>query len=238
MKIVRYKRHDDMDVEFLDDFHFVKEHVTYSNFKRGEIKNPYDKIMYGVGYLGFGKWKSRYDKKISDVYLSWMHMLERCYDPDQKEKYPAYYNKCTVSMVWHDFQNFADWYDQNKYDVGAEVLHLDKDIKYPKNTIYSPYSCILVPQRINELFTCKPKENGLPVGISLSTSGKYVASYNGKHLGTYSELKDAYKIYAIAKEMAIQNAANDYKEIITHEIYEILMKYKVLIENDKNYLSG
>ena len=199
MEIIRYKRHDDMDVEFLDDFHFVKEHATYSNFKRGEIKNPYDKILFGVGYLGFGKWKSRYDKKISDVYLSWMHMLERCYDPDQ---------------------------------------HLDKDIKYPNNTIYSPYSCILVPQRINELFTCKPKENGLPVGISLSTSGKYVASYNGKHLGTYSELKDAYKIYAIAKEMAIQNVANDYKEIIPHEIYEILMKYKVLIENDKNYLSS
>ena len=38
---------------------------------------------------------------------------------------------------------------------------------------------MLVPQRINELFTCKPKENGLPVGITMSQSSKYIASYNG-----------------------------------------------------------
>lgn len=238
MKIVRYGAYDDMDVEFLDDFHFVKEHVTYSNFKRGEIKNPYDKILFEVGYLGVGKWKSRYDKKIFDVYLSWMHMLERCYDSEQKDKYPAYYNKCTVSMVWHDFQNYANWYDENKYNIGDEVLHLDKDIKYPKNTIYSPYSCILVPQRINELFTCKPKGNGLPVGISISQSGKYVASYNGKYLGTYSELDDAYKMYAKSKEAAIRKVANEYKGIIPDSTYEILMNYKVLIENDKNYLEN
>ena len=28
MKIIRYKRHDDMYVEFLDNFHFIKEHIT------------------------------------------------------------------------------------------------------------------------------------------------------------------------------------------------------------------
>lgn len=238
MKIIRYERWNDIDIEFLDEFHFIKEHITYTNFKRGEVKNPYDKILYGVGYIDVGKWKSRYGKKISEVYLSWMHMLERCYDPEQKNKYPAYYNLCTVSKIWHSFQNFADWYDQNKYDIGYEVLHLDKDIKYPKNTVYSPYSCILVPQRINELFTCKTKENGLPVGISVSQSGKYVASYNGKHLGTYSELEDAYKMYAKSKEAAIRKVANEYKGIIPDSTYEVLMNYKVLIENDKNYLAN
>lgn len=143
---------------------------------------------------------------------------------------------CTVSKIWHSFQNFADWYDENKYNVGNEVLHLDKDIKYPKNTVYSPYSCILVPQRINELFTCKPKENGLPIGINMSASGKYIASYNGKHLGTYSDLETAYKEYAKAKENSIQNVANEYKNIVPHHVYEILINYRVLMENDKNYL--
>lgn len=57
MKIVSYRRHDDMDVEFLDDYHFIKKHVTYSNFTRGEIKNPYDKCLYGVGAIGSGKYK-------------------------------------------------------------------------------------------------------------------------------------------------------------------------------------
>ena len=144
----------------------------------------------------------------------------------------------SVSKIWHSFQNFADWYEKNKYDVGNEKLHIDKDIKYPKNKIYSPYSCMLVPQRINELFTCKPKENGLPVGITMSQSSKYIASYNGKYLGTYSKLEDAYKMYAKTKEAAIQKVTNEYKGIIPDNIYEILMNYKVLIENDKNYFTS
>ena len=234
MKIVRYGACDDIDVEFLDDFHYIKT-TTYSNFVRGQVKNPYDRDLFGVGYIGVGKWKVKHNGKWSRVYLCWRHMIERCYHRKSSKQYPAYYGICTVCDEWHNFQIFAEWYKEREYECKGR-LHLDKDIKNPGNTVYSPENCLLVPQRINELFTCKPKENGLPVGISLSTSGKYVASYNGKHLGTYSELKDAYKIYAITKEMAIQNAANEYKEIIPHEIYEILMKYKVLIENDKNYL--
>ena len=55
MKIVAYRRYDDIDVEFLDEHHYVKEHNTYSNFKSGAIKNPYDRSVYGVGYVGEGK---------------------------------------------------------------------------------------------------------------------------------------------------------------------------------------
>lgn len=44
-------------------------------------------------------------------------MLERYYNPEKRNKYPAYYNICSVSKIWHSFQNFADWYDENKYDV-------------------------------------------------------------------------------------------------------------------------
>ena len=72
----------------------------------------------------------------------------------------------------------------------------------------------------------------------MSQSGKYVASYNGKHLGTYSELEDAYKMYAKSKEAAIRKVANEYKGIIPDSTYEVLMNYKVLIENDKNYLAN
>ena len=49
MKIINYRSNEDIDVEFLDDHHFVKEHQAYSNFKSGQLKNPYDKTMGGVG---------------------------------------------------------------------------------------------------------------------------------------------------------------------------------------------
>lgn len=164
-------------------------------------------------------------------------MIERWYYEKSSKQYPAYYGICTVCDEWHNFQTFAKWYKEREYDCKGR-LHLDKDIKNPGNTVYSPENCLLVPQRINELFTCKPKVNGIPVGISISQSGKYVASYNGKYLGTYSELGEAYKMYAKSKETAIQKIANKYKDIIPGSIYEILMNYKVLIENDKNYFTS
>ena len=40
MKIVRYGSYTDIDVEFMDDFHYIKEHQAYVNFKNGGIKNP------------------------------------------------------------------------------------------------------------------------------------------------------------------------------------------------------
>ena len=49
MKIVRYGSNTDIDIEFMDDFHYIKEHQTYSNFKTGGIKNPclYCTIPFG-----------------------------------------------------------------------------------------------------------------------------------------------------------------------------------------------
>ena len=35
MKIVQYRSNDDIDIEFLDEFHYIKRHNTYSNFKAG-----------------------------------------------------------------------------------------------------------------------------------------------------------------------------------------------------------
>ena len=54
MQIIRYNNWNDIDIQFLDEFQYIKEHQTYSNFKSGSIKNPYDRNVYGIGYLGEG----------------------------------------------------------------------------------------------------------------------------------------------------------------------------------------
>ena len=56
MKIINYRSNEDIDVEFLDDHHYTK-HTAYINFVRGNVKNPYGRDLYGVGYLSVGKWK-------------------------------------------------------------------------------------------------------------------------------------------------------------------------------------
>lgn len=40
MKIVGYRNTNDIDVEFLDDFHYIKKHNTYNNFKKHSSEIP------------------------------------------------------------------------------------------------------------------------------------------------------------------------------------------------------
>lgn len=54
MQIVAYRTSDDMDIKFLDKDGYIFQHTTYSNFKTGQIKNPYDRCIFGIGYLGEG----------------------------------------------------------------------------------------------------------------------------------------------------------------------------------------
>lgn len=234
MKVIRYGSSSDIDVEFLDDYHYVKRNTTYSNFKKGTIKNPFDPTAYGVGYVGVGKYPTKENNKLIVQYVTWMHILERCYYEKAADKHQAYYGISEVCKEWLNYQNFAQWYDENRYETEGR-LHIDKDILYPGNKLYSPYHCILVPQRINMLFLNKPNKRGLPNGIS-KEGNRYYAMYNGKSLGSADTMNKAYDIYSKAKKKAIINVANEYKNKIPQLLYDALMRYEVRIENDKNII--
>lgn len=233
MKIIAYRSNNDVDIEFLDDFHYIKEHQTYSNFNRGVIKNPYDKTVCGIGYIGVGEHMARNSNthKLERIYQIWAALIDRCYR--NEEKYPAYCNKCEVCDEWHNYQNFADWYIENEYRCDGR-LHIDKDILHPNCNLYSPENCLLVPQRINMLFMNKPNDRGLPNGIKKCASG-YLAIYNHKELGIYKTLEEAFSVYASYKEKIIKEIADEYKNIIPQNVYDALYTYKVEIWNDKNY---
>lgn len=235
MRIIEYRSSEDVDIEFLDEHHYIKKHSQYCNFKKGQIKNPYDKDLYGVGYIGVGKWKVKDETgKWSRVYLCWRHMIERCYFEKNKDLHKAYYGICEVCDEWLNFQNFACWYKSKEYDV-PERLHLDKDIKYPGNTLYSPETCILVPQKINMMFMNKANKRGLPNGITQVAKGYHV-KYNGEKLGVYPTVEEAYLHQTKKKKEEIIKLANEYKEIIPNYIYDIVVSYEFDIKNDKNYM--
>ena len=162
-------------------------------------------------------------------------MIERCYYEKNQNLHQSYYGTCTVCDEWMNFQVFAKWHEDHLYEID-ERLHLDKDILCPGNKIYAPDKCILTSQRINELFAYKPKNNRLPVGISKTKTGKYVAKYNGKQLGTYHTLEEAYEKYVIRKEEVIKQVAEEYKNKIPKKLYDALLRYKADINNDRNYI--
>lgn len=153
MKIIKYNNAKDMVVEFENGY---KTNAQYSDFKKGNVRNVYDRNLFNVGYLGEGIYKSKVNRKNTPQYNAWQNMLRRCYDESYQEKHPTYIG-CEVVEEWHNFQNFAKWYDENYYEIEGQIMDLDKDILVIGNKIYSPETCLFVPQSINKLFTTRGK---------------------------------------------------------------------------------
>lgn len=244
MKIIEYNNATNIIVEFQDE-HRYKILTRYSDFKNGNVKNPYDKSVYNIGYLGEGKYKVSENRKITKQYNVWSNVLQRCYDPYIINKYITY-KDCYVCEEWHNFQNFAKWWDKYIYDCNGEQMALDKDILIKGNKIYSPDTCLIVPQRINTLFIKRDKSRGeYPIGVSpyyyngcesltvhcgiLNKNGTKIS----KTLGYFplSEPFHAFYTYKQFKENYIKQVADEYKDLIPTKLYEAMYKYEVEIND-------
>ena len=232
MKIIRYGSCTDIDIEFLDEFHYVKTNCSYVNFKNGNVKNPYDRTVYVVGYIGVGEYKPSLNKKNTQEYNLWKDMLERCYCEKRRHRAKTYFD-CEVCEEWHNFQNFARWFRENYFECDCRI-HVDKDILKAGNRMYCPQYCLLVPQRINVLFVNRPNLRGLPNGVYKVSKG-YFAKYNNNDLGTYETIEMAFAEYAKEKKKEIVRMANEYKSVLPKRTYDCIVNYEVKIENDKNY---
>ena len=226
MKIIKYHNTSNLTIEF-QDVHKYKMNTTIQNFNRGQVKNPYDRIVFGIGYLGEGEYKTigkhKGDRFVDNVYTIWRNMIERCYSEEFRSKHLTYID-CYVSDEWHCFQNFASWYYPNHYQVGTERMHLDKDILYKNNKFYSPETCLIVPQRINMMFIHPINKSDLPTGISRCKYG-YVALYNTKHLGEFKTIDEAMYEYNKEKQIHIRNVADEYKAIVPNKLYQALYNW-------------
>ena len=194
-----------------------------------KVSNPYHKSVFGVGYFGIGKYNSKIHLKI---YKTWASMLQRCYDLKYQEKYLTYIG-CSVDEKWHNFQNFAEWIEENYETNLIKSWCLDKDILVKGNKIYSPKTCCFVPNEVNVLF-CKANiiRGKYPIGVT-KVGNKYrtIVHINGKqvHLGYFDTPEEAFLTYKIAKERQIKEVAEKYKEQITEPTYQVLINYQVEI---------
>ena len=161
-------------------------------------------------------------------------MVQRCYDEKYHNKRISY-KDCTVCDEWLCFQNFAQWYDNNYYEIDNEKMHLDKDILHKNNKIYSPDNCIFVPEHINTLFTERQNDRGVyPIGVHIhKKTGHFEArcsTLEGRiYLGVYDTPTQAYKVYKHFKEKYIKKMADFYKDKIPIKLYEALYRYEVEI---------
>lgn len=238
MVITEYRKWNDIDVYF-PQYDWVARNRRYENFKRGEIKCPYEKRVFGMGCIGEGKYKTGKNGRHTRCYNTWVCMLERCYNEEHRDRNPTYIN-CEASEEFLNFQKFGEWDSENYYEIGNEKMHLDKDILCKGNKIYSPDTCIYVPQTINSLFTKNDKARGdSPIGSTPCENGKYQVRcrvYNfetGKskkeYLGYYETQEKAFKVYKEFKERYIKEIADYYKKQIPKVLYDALYNYEVEI---------
>lgn len=186
-----------------------------AQLRSGKMKSPYYPKVCGVGFMGDGSY-SYINKKIYNV---WCHMLERCYDPDYKE-YHLYGGKgVEVCEEWHNFQNFARWYEKHEIVDFA----LDKDL-VGNGFTYSPDHCILLPSVINSFITNSSGRKGgnLYTGVYVSCE-KYKSQccqLDGKvkYLGSYSTPEKAYLVYEKEKIRLAKELADKYRSVLDTRI--------------------
>lgn len=136
-EVIEYKNNASIKVRFIDTGY---ELVTQkSHIKRGLVKDKMKPSVFGVGFIGDGVYKSRVCGIKSSTYKAWISMLQRCYCQKYLTKRPTY-TGVTVCKEWHNFQNFAEWYENNFPKVGGR-WQLDKDLKSGSDRIYSPETC-------------------------------------------------------------------------------------------------
>lgn len=231
MIITEYRKYSDIDVYF-PEYDWTAKHAQCGNFKNGKIKCPYESRYYKVGYLGEGKYKVSENRKITKVFDTWDSMLQRCYDSKCKEKYPTY-KDCKVCEEWLNFQNFAQWYEENYYEIPGEKMNLDKDILIKNNKIYSPDTCVFVPQSINKLFIKSNISRGnYPIGVFYNKKRKkYHSQCNvkgkHKHLEYYDTPEEAFQVYKQFKENHIKQIADQYMDLIPQSLYNAMINYEV-----------
>ena len=235
--IIEYNNNKDVWVEFQDKYR-ARVHTIYEWCKKGRIKNPYHPNTYG-GYIGQGKYKSKDEQgNLTKCYEDWYNLLKRIGNKVNNSRSLAYEDAILVEE-WYNFQNYAEWWYANKYDVEGETMCVDKDILNKGNKIYSPDTCIFVPERINMLFinTLK-KGRKYPIGVHyMKANGKYVAQCSimcngeqkGIYLGLYNTPKEAFLVYKEFKEAYIKDVADEYKDKIPQRLYNAMYNWEVEI---------
>ena len=170
--------------------------------------------VIGVGINDYHEPISFIDKegnrKNLPAYNHWRNIFIRCYAAGKREL-PTY-EGCTICEEWKYFSKFKTWFDTQTYEEG---YHLDKDLLVYQNKIYSPNTCILLPQTINKFMTKRQNSRGLyPLGVSYKHESEdminklhncYSASTSGgsnrksKWLGSFDNVKDAHRAWQLAK---------------------------------------
>lgn len=211
---------------------------------KGRIKYLNKKSVFGVGYIGFGRFvpgerrMSESEERVPKViHRHWRHVLERTVAGHDKSRY----EDCEVVDSWHCFQNFAEWAVVQKNAFAAEgngrLYHLDKDMVKDGNRIYCPEYCVFLPSEVNCFHTKKEVGNTGFIGVNEIRGEKegYKTGYIARchkgdvreYLGYYDTPEEAHAVYKIHKEAYAKELAKRWEGRIDDRVIEYLENFKI-----------
>ena len=164
------------------------------------------------------------------AYSRWGSMLERCYSKNKMLRHPSY-KDVTVCEEWLNFQNFAEWYENTFPKHIKDIkFHLDKDLLQQgiEDKIYSPNTCIWLPQKINNFIHNKNnKYTGLswkPKNKKWEVTTKDFETNKNLYLGIYKDKDIGANVYKINREVQAKKARNYLKTLgyLSDEICELI----------------
>jgi len=109
------------------------------------------------------------------IYVAWSGMIRRCYDIKLHVRRPNY-STCSVAEEWHLFSKFKVWMEMQDW----QGKHLDKDILFAGNKVYSPETCVFVDGMTNGFVLERGNDRGdCPLGVHwCSSEGFFKAQCN------------------------------------------------------------
>jgi hypothetical protein len=147
-------------------------------------------------------------------HIIWQNMLKRCFSIKVQEVQTTYVG-CTIHEDWKYLSNFIKWVDSQP-NRDWQNCQLDKDLLFSGNKIYSPETCVFIPQKLNGFILDSYRSRGLlMLGVSSSKRVKkpFTAqcknpfSDESSYIGMYTTELEAHKAWQAKKhEYACQLA--------------------------------
>lgn len=144
-------------------------------------------------------------KETRTQYQFYKEAYQHWYNMHYRVDHNKNYTNVSICNEWYAFSNFYDWFEPN-YENGWQ---LDKDLL--SGYIYSPSTCLFVPNEVNQLF--RTFSTSLMKGVVRNTKGYQAQiSINGAviKLGTYPTVQDAHNQYVLARKQRCLDLSNQY----------------------------
>lgn len=124
-------------------------------------------VLYGQAYNDVDYFVKRTENKKTiwtcPFYKMWHPMMTRCFSEKYKQKFSTYAD-VSCSDNWRYLSNFKEWAEGESW----EGMVLDKDLLTIGNKVYSPETCVFIPDALNSFLTfCNARRGDYPLGVSL-----------------------------------------------------------------------